>query len=266
MKKVLLFLISIFLILVIYWVVPPNIKEYKIDNMIINLPSDIFSKKKVYKNAILDDEGKEIYMYQLKYTTIKNSRVIENKFKKFFSNSEKIICNNKEEIYIKKNDVTITSYRIEKKDFITNVYLDIHIGKKNGNECYKIKDYKCIDYRISIPNNFRITPSNFRYLDNSGNIYNIHYEYENDILFKYGNNYYKYLDHLLQFGWISMDDIINYLEYQTEIGNATKNNYFNNNTLYKNKDFSLLKCNAINNKDIYIIDKLDEEINLCSEN
>ena len=82
---------------------------------------------------------------------------------------------------------------------------------------------------------------------------------------KKGMGYSDSFENMLQSSYISMDDLINFLEYQVENGDATKNYYSNKEiTLYKNEDFSLLKCDTQNgNKDVYISDQLEYNESYC---
>ena len=82
-----------------------------------------------------------------------------------------------------------------------------------------------------------------------GKIYNVYSNLKNKaILLNTGMNKMNYLRNMLGYGWVSMNQFIDYLDYivlSNECSKVVNKDY----VIYKTKDFSLLKCN---NNDIYI--------------
>ncbi len=263
-KFFIIFIILLF-ILLIYKNIPVGFKRYAINNMNIELPSSMYIKNYNCEKKITNNKNKKICLYEIEFSTLKNKWIINNSMENLIKKNKIRICNNKNEIYIKNNNISIEEYSVRKNLLMTKVYIKLYKGEKSDNQCFKINDFKKINYIVYKQPEHRITPEEFKYLNNDGKIYTIHYKSNNDILFNYGNNKYKYLDHLLQFGWLSMEDIINYLEYKSSIKEFKKSTYFSgDNILYENNDFKLLKCNNKTNKDIYFFDDLDKKINYCN--
>ena len=83
---------------------------------------------------------------------------------------------------------------------------------------------------------------------------------------KKGMVYYSYFEKMLESSYLSIADLISFLEHQVETGTATKNIAQDEKSIiYKNADFTLLKCNTPSgNKDVYFSDKLDTSIDYCN--
>lgn len=259
MKKrtIFIILIIIFLILgILLKFIPFKVTEYKIDSLSLKIPAMSFYNKKIkHKNNFISDKGN---IYTIQFKNFRSKYTIEKELKKILDKYEIKECNNNKIYYNKNDDFTIINYKINKGFLFNTFYIEVLKGNTNINICSKITDPSKLKYVIMSSslnyNNLPYTPSKLKYLNKDGNISNIYYNHSDDILFYTGTGKAKYLQDLLQFGWISMQDILDFLEYQEKNNKAKKINE-KDYTLYYNKDFSLLKCTNKNNNDIYISNK-----------
>jgi len=98
--------------------------------------------------------------------------------------------------------------------------------------------------------NVFIKPHEYEYKNMiDGNIYNVYSNLENkDILLNTGMNKMNYLRNMLRYGWVSMNQFIDYLDFISVNGDSVKietKDYI----AFETKEFTLLKCD---NNDIYI--------------
>ena len=136
------------------------------------------------------------------------------------------------------------------------------MGSKSNNECSLITDPKKLTHSIlSCPLGICYGTNEFKYKGKDGNIYNLYFNLSTFLLFKNGRDEMHYFNSMLKFGWMSMQDVIDYLDYRVE-NNKTVLELKENYKIYKSKEFYLILCD---NKTIYIEDSTFVENNLyCS--
>lgn len=172
---------------------------------------------------------------------------IENKYQKY-------TCRHNTYYYDEEGQVTIISYDIKDKNLFNEIYLTYKVGKHDNNYCNKVTDPTKTSYQFRInPIDSTPLPFEFQNIEENGEIINVHYNNLNGrILFKTGKGYMNYLESMIQYKWITMNDVIEFLEYKVKKNEVEKTE--NNDIgyiIYKTGDFSLIKCSG-QNKDIYI--------------
>ena len=210
---------------------------YKVDDFELKLP--FYSK--IYDTSKSNDE------YVLTFKTFLSKDTILNKINDILNEYEEYICQNQVFYYDKDNDITIKEIKIDKDLFINEYSIIMLIGKFDNNYCSKVIDYKNIKYQIK---EIFTNSHEFKYKNTvDGNTYNVYFNLVNkDILINTGMNKMNYLRSMLTYGWVSMNQFIDYLDYaelNKEVFKIENKDYI----VYKTKDFSLLKCN---NNVIYI--------------
>ena len=240
--KIMIFaIIVLFVIFLILKFMPFNKSTYKSEQTGVKLKIPGFSSFK-----------KECCMTSATFTSLRSSLVLKKELNDIMSDYEAYTCNNKIYYYDEKEDVTISEYGVEQGLLFNTFYITYDKGKRDANECSVMTDYKKIKYNV-IPVNetgYCHIRENLKYRDSDNNLNNLFYECFGDLAIENGRGKMIILDNMLQYEWISMDTIINSLEYQVEQEKALKKTY-GENVLYKNNDFSLLQCKTTN-KDIYI--------------
>ncbi|MDD2377710.1 MAG: hypothetical protein PHD10_02745 [Bacilli bacterium] len=200
----------------------------------------------------------ECCMFSATFKSFRSKSSLQRELDKIMNSYEKKICNNRTIYYNEKQDITITEYGVKRGILLNTFYVTYDKGSYENNECSVITDsiklkYQ-IDYDFKNKRGFCRIPEKFKYLNRNGETYDVYYECFGDLLFKTGMDKMEYLNYMLSSGWISMHDVIDFLEYQVINGEATKNEFKDGGlVIYKNKDYSLLKCNNwTGNQDIYI--------------
>lgn len=262
MKKIVT-TILIFLLIIIL-----SIKFIPFGSKNINMPNSLVNLK-VPRLSFFKEE---CCMFSLTFKSFKSIFTLKLELNNIMNKYEKMTCNNKTYYYDEKNNITISEYGVNYGFILNEFYITYDKGKRDLNECSKITDSSKIDYRLQNPRADEITCIETRkipmeYLNEDGKTYKLYYDWcFGDLLFQTGIEKMNYLDSMLAYDWISMHDIIDFLEYQVENNTATKDLYRDGGSvLYKNKDFALLYCNTIEgNKDIYISDtNLEYENEYC---
>lgn len=253
LKLFIIIAVSLIIIIFIFRSFPFGYNQYKISSDLskITLPKFSYDIKNEQKGIIT-------------FKSHRSKFIIQDEINDMFESYDKYICNNKVLYYDKDHNITFMDYEISYRFFTNNIKLIYHSGKFSDNECAKVFDYKQMDYRI-IPVNSTghcyIKEDKFEYRDENNELHNVYYECFGNLAFKNGMNKMEYIDRVLFFRWISMKDIINYLNYKTKDKTFTKKIIDKKHTLYYNNDFYLLKCD---NKDIYIGAKYDEFKSYCN--
>lgn len=196
---------------------------------------------KIYHTSKSNDE------YVLTFKTFLSKDVILNKINDILNEYEEYICQNQVFYYDKDNDITIKDVDIGNNEIINKYSVTISKGMFDNNFCSKVIDYKNIKYQIK---DVLTNPHEYKYKNIvDGNIYNVYSNLKNKaILLNTGMNKMNYLRNMLRYGWVSMNQFIDYLDYivlSNKCSKVVNKDY----VIYKTKDFSLLKCN---NNDIYI--------------
>ena len=258
-KNIIILLIVVILVVLAFSIIRFynfGVKKIYIENSRITLTIPKIAKlKSVSKNYV-------------EFSSLQNKDVITNSLESIYSGLESKICNNKKVYYDDKNNITITDYRIEESGLITKFYINYRRGNISNDECSIVKNPKKIKYQIeeAQEGNICTIPSKFNYRNSDGNLYNVYYICFGNLWIQTGMNEMNYLNQMLYYGWISMQDMIDFMEYQVKIGEASQKKYSGEKTiLYQNRDFSMLVCDtSIGNKDIYIGDtSLKYEENYC---
>lgn len=210
---------------------------HKVGDFELKLP--FYSK--IYDTSKSNDE------YVLIFKTFLSKGVILNKINDILNEYEEYICQNQGFYYDKDNDITIKDVDIGNNEIINKYSIIISKGMFDNNFCSKVIDYKNIKHQVK---ETLINPHEFKYKNTvDGNTYNVYFNLVNkDILINTGMNKMNYLRSMLTYGWVSMNQFIDYLDYielNKEVFKIENKDYI----VYKTKDFSLLKCN---NNDIYI--------------
>lgn len=242
MKKIIIGTISIICIIILLILFAPlgtkkNLVDIKNSSININIPKLSYVTKN--KNNTLEIKS------------IRSKKSLE-KDMSYLNDYENYYCNNTMMYYNDKKNLNITNYNITKKGLISTIKLSYDEGRVPDTDCRRITDYKKLDYIIQKRNTSYKT--NYKYLNLDDNkLYNLYYNISDIIYFKDGLDKYDHsIDTLLYSSWISMKTVINYLEYQTENKNITKEIENNNQYIkYYNKDFLIVVCTT-ENKDIYI--------------
>ncbi|MDD2435564.1 MAG: hypothetical protein PHO63_04845 [Bacilli bacterium] len=201
---------------------------------------------------------KECCMFSATFKTFSSKLNIQSELNTIMKKYEKRTCNNKTIYYDKKHNITITEYGVKYGLIMNTFFITYDKGEYDNNDCSVVTNptklkYQ-IDYRLKNESGTCYIPEQFKYLNKDGNMYNVYYECFGDLLLQTGLETMNFLNNMLFYDWISMYDVIGFLEYQVENKAATRQIFKDGgSTLYKNKDFSLLKCNTISgNQDIYI--------------
>lgn len=259
MKKSLLIVSTILIVFCIIGIVffkncNIGVKDYFIKEQNITLKAPKFLKlKEVKKQKII-------------FMSFKSEKSLKKSLNSYFKTLEKKMCNYEDDFYDKKNNITYKGYSIEKGGLFNTFTIEFVKGKETIEKCERVTDYKKMKYYIQERSN-KINRDWFerKYLWTDNKIYNYYEDKRMYILIKRGRGEYGHFTSLLSSGYISMDTLLKFLEYQTNQGKGEKQEFSNEATIYNIDNLSVLKCtnkNAYNK--IYISHKeiLDYD-NLC---
>lgn len=254
-KIILLILAIIMTVILVVKFISFGNKEYKMpnSNIVLKVPS-------------LSSFKEECCMYSATFRSFSSVYTIKRQLDSIMNGYEKYECSNKKYYYDKKSNITISDYGVKIGFPLNEFYITYDKGKRD--DCNKVENTNDLNYKIYDVNEtgYCYIPEQFNYIDIDGESHNVHYQCFGNLAFENGVGKMIYIDQLISYKWLSMDDIINFLELQVKNNDATREIYKDGGSiLYKNKDFSLLKCNTIDgNKDIYIGDNsLKYEENYC---
>lgn len=191
----------------------------------------------------------------LEFKSFRSKISLEKEINSIINEYEKYICNNSTVYYDKNNYLTIKKYYVENSGLLNSVYIEYAVGRQTNNHCSRITDPKKLLFQMkNCPADGCYETNLFKYKNEDGKIYNLYYNHSQFILFKTGLEEYNYLTNMLKYSWLSMKDVIDFMEFEVSNKNATKlidsdKKY----VMYSNKHFLLVKCTT-DNKDIYIED------------
>lgn len=245
MKKRIIINISIILtilicLFLIFKFLPFGNTTYKNNNTSINFDIPKFSYlKNEYDNHFIS------------FQSFRSVSSLKKDINKILRKYQLIVCNNETQYYNHKENLTILKYELKKGIFLNTINIQYEKGKKDNNECNKVTNPKKMKYQMKrCPDEICYGTNEFKYLHKNGNTYPLYYENDKFLLFQNGMNKMGYFNNMLGYEWISMQDILDFLDYQSEKKFFTKIIIENEQAiLYKNNDFVLLQCK---NKKIYI--------------
>lgn len=196
--------------------------------------------------------NKECCMTSVTFTSPRSALFLQAELNDIMSDYESYTCNNNKYYYDEKEDITISKYGVEVGLLFNTFYITYDKGKRNANECSITTNYQELKYVVMPVNEtgYCYIDESLKYKDSDNKLNNLHYECFGNFAIENGRGKMIYLDDMLQYGWITMDTIIDFLDYQVKQKRTSKSVH-GKNILYKNKDFSLLQCNTTD-KDIYI--------------
>ncbi len=232
-------IVLLFVILIKFFFYGSVMYSYN-DNIKIKIPSFSFFYKE-YDSMLMFKTLKSIFSTKIDVSIIK-------------ADYERYLCRNDEYYYDTENDVTIVSYDIKKGFLFNNIYIKYYSGKYNNNYCNKVTDPLKTNYSFLRYSSGSTKPYELYYNDNNNVTHTIYYDLTNGrLLFKNGKGKMIDFHSILKHKWITVDDVISLLDYQVEKGEILRvENDKSDYTLYKTKDFSLIRCNSKNKGDIYL--------------
>jgi len=221
----------------------------------------------IFKKEIEKDND----VYYTEFKSFSNILILKNQLYSDIEDYDNYYCNNNDYYYNITEDITITNYGVKLGFPFNTFYISYHIGKFTNSECGAVDTSKELSYYVYDAINidgidYCYMDNEFKYLNADGNKYTVHYNCFGNLSFKNGLGKMTYIDDMLEYGWLSMKDIVEFLDYSEKNKKATKTNFDNNGSyLYRNEQFSLLKCDNDKNKDIYISSStFDYDINYCN--
>lgn len=234
--------------------VPFGLKNYQI--------KELSSSLQLPRLSFFKEETGE---YVATFKTIKSKYILKKELDKIMDNFEERICHYDTYYYDEKNDVTIEKYEINSGILFNEFSISYGKGKYSNDVCNVITDPMRIEYDYFHVKEEREIKPLYKYLNKDGKLYDVYTTCDYCLSIKKGMGYFSYFEDLLKSSYMSMDDLITFLEYQVEIGDATKSVFYDGGSvIYKNTDFSFVKCNTSEgNKDVYFSDKLDLSIDYC---
>lgn len=198
------------------------------------------------------------------FITIKNKNILKFEMDRIINKLEKKTCHYDTYYYDKENDITIEDFKIDTKLLFNEISVRYKKGKYSNEECNIITDPTRIEYSYFHIDEINELKPLYKYLNKDGNLYDVYTTCDYCLSIKKGMGYFSYFEELLQSSYMSMDDLISFLEHQVETKKATKDIRIES-TIYKNKDFTFIECNTKNgNKDIYFDERLDSSIDYCN--
>lgn len=211
---------------------------------------------------------KECCMFSTTFRSFRSVDSLQKELNKIMKKYEKKTCNNKTVYYDSKNKITIYEYGVENGLLFNTYYINYDNVTMTNDDCNEITDFKKIEYKYyHIPDNQErdSLSIHFKYLNENDKLYNVYTDCRDCLSLKKGMGYWETFENELSSSYISMNTLIEFLDYQVSNNKATKKYYSNKEiVLYKNDDFSLLKCNtASGNQDVYISDKLEYDESYC---
>lgn len=209
----------------------------------------------------------ECCMFSATFKSFRSKNSLQKELDKIIEKYEKKTCNNKTIYYDSANEITIYEYGVKSGFPFNTYYINYDKVNMSNDDCNVITDPTKIEYNYYHADDDQREELSalYQYLNSNGNKYDVYSDCYMCLSIKKGMGYSDSFENMLQSSYISMDDLINFLEYQVENGDATKNYYSNKEIiLYKNADFSLLKCDTQNgNKNVYISDQLEYNESYC---
>ena len=233
---------------------------YEVNDKFVQKNKDSEMKLLSFINAytmIADGLAKEKYlpMISMNVTSKKILSDISARYN-LESKYEKYTCRNKSYYFDEINDITIINYDVKSSFPFNEIYITYNKGKFDNNYCNKVIDPTKTNYQFKeYPPDGNPRPFTFIATADNGDKIMVYYNIiTGRLLFKTGNGYMNYLESMIQFNWLTMSDVIKFLEYKVMQKEATvKEDIDIGYTLYTTKDFSLLKCHTqFGNNDIYI--------------
>jgi len=255
-KKIIVYVIIVFLIVIVgIKFIPLGSKNYQSSKLTSSLIVPRFSFIKKEKDN-----------YVATFGTIKNKTILKLQLDNIMNNLKKKTCHYDTYYYDKDNDVTIEGYEIKSGILFNEFSIIYGKGEYSNDLCNVITDPTRIEYDYFHIDDIREIKPLYKYLHEDGNLYNVHTTCDYCLSIKKGMGYYSYFEDLLKSSYMSMRDLISFLDYQVKIGDATRDVGINKEaTIYKNKDFTFIECNTKEgNKDIYFDERLDSSINYCN--
>lgn len=248
MKKFLLWLSIIFIIAVIICI--KNIQfGYHLNSKTktnILIPNMSFLETETE----IDDD-----LYYAEFKSFSSLLLLKSQLSYITKDLDSYYCNNTNYYYQSNDDVTITDYGVKLGFPLNTFYFTYHIGRYFKSECGKIKSAKDLTYSI-VPVNetgYCYIDNEFVYLNEDGNEYTVHYNCFGNLAFKNGLDKMEFINSMLSYNWLSMKDIVDFFDYLVKKKKLTRVKFDDNGSfLYKNSDFSFLKCDNGKNKEIYI--------------
>ena len=258
-KRIIYIVITFFIIILVIKFIPLGTKNYH--------SSKLTSSLIVPRFSVIKDEKDNKDNYIATFKTIKNKTILKLQLDKIMNNLEKKTCHYDTYYYDKDNDVTIEKYKIKSGILFNEITITYGKGEYSNVLCNVITDPTRIEYRyFHIDEGVEIKPL-YKYLNEDGNLYDVHTTCDYCLSIKKGMGYNSFFEELLESSYMSMDDLITFLNHQVKIGDATKNVAVDGySTVYKNKDFTLIKCDTPEgNKDVYFDERLDSSIDYCNK-
>ncbi len=259
MKKKIFWIVAIvILILIIIGIkfIPFGSKSYSNEKMssTLTIPRLSFFKE-------------ECCMFSATFISFRSKDSLQKELDKIVEKYEKKTCNNKTIYYDSINEITIYEYGVKEGLLFNTYYINYDKVNISNDECNVITDFTKIEYDYyHVADDQREEMSvHYQYLNSNGNKYNVYNDCNKCLSIKKGMGYDTTFENMLNSSYMSMDDLVNFFEYQVQNGDATKDiSKYSEATLYKNNDFSLLKCNTTDgNQDVYISDKLEYNSSYC---
>jgi hypothetical protein len=242
-KKIIIILLIIIALLAVFKFVPLGSTKYTIPDYSVTLE---IPKLSTFKEVCC--------MFSASFSSFRSAFIIQKELDSIMSKYERMTCHNKTYYYDKKNDITISDYTV-KHGLIKNTFFIIYNkGKYSDDNCNTITNPTQLKYVVDMRYAIDEVHTDYKYEDNNGNLHNVYIDRIGNLEIQNGSGHMQPLDTMLMYNWMTMDDLIAFLEYQVETKKATKEVCKDGGSiLYKNKDFSLLKCNTLaGNKDVYI--------------
>lgn len=239
---ILIFILLLSFIYIKFLSLGTNIYNLKNKDITIEIPN--FSFYKGQKDNVLI------------FNSIKSKNNINFILASLESKYEKYTCRNKSYYFDEINDITIINYDVKSSFPFNEIYITYNKGKYDNNYCNKVIDPTKTNYQFKeYPPDGNPRPFTFIATADNGDKIMVYYNIiTGRLLFKTGNGYMNYLESMIQFNWLTMSDVIKFLEYKVIQKEATvKEDIDIGYTLYTTKDFSLLECHTqFGNNDIYI--------------
>lgn len=202
--------------------------------------------------------------------TFKNFRsknILKTELNRMLSNTQKYLCKNKFYYYDENNNLTFMDYKFSNESIFNKIEIEYYKGIFSNNECGIVGDYKELKYSITPVNDtgYCYIANSFDYTDEEGNLQKVYYDCFGNLALKNGMGKYIYIDQIFSYKWISMSELISFLEYQVKNGNFSKQQFDDyGSIIYENRDFFLLSCSTKNgNKSVYIGKKIITDKQYC---
>lgn len=255
MKKRIFVIFAIIGMLLVVFICLKNISFGISTKKMIN--SDVTLK--IPKMSLLDEE---CCMFSATFKSLSSKKVLQKELNNIINGYDKKTCNNRTIYYDKEQKISIYDYGIKSGFILNEYYINYDKVEYDANSCSVVTDPTKLTYSVkksSRDDNDCNGP--ITYKNEDGKTYNLYYNWcFGDLLFQTGTGTMNYLYAMLGYGWISMQDVTEFLEYQVKNNEATKEVFKDEGSIiYRNKNFSLLRCNTKDgNKNIYIDERTFE--------